>query len=74
MSFMAVSEPYTRLLADEELRAHLERKETIVFKDFSHEWQQIERQVEQLGFGDLYLVTQNKGPNSRTIRVAPVRG
>jgi len=49
---------YTRLLSDEELRAHLERGDVISFKDVSGEWHQIERQVERLGFGDVYAVSR----------------
>lgn len=70
---MALAEPYSHLLSDEQLRAHLERKETVIFKGLSREWQQIERQVERLGFGESYIVTQRKGARGGTIRVAPVR-
>ncbi len=55
---MAAHVIYTRPLEDEELRAHLERRETIVFKGLGREWQHIERQVERLGFGEVYIVSQ----------------
>ncbi len=71
---MAVRDVYARLLTDDELRAHLERKEAIVFKDLRREWQQIERQVERLGFGESYAVSLTKGPRGDTIRVCPLAG
>ena len=49
---------YTRLLGDEELRPHLERRDTVVFKGTANAWQEIERQVERLGFGDAYVVSR----------------
>ena len=51
---------YTRLLRDEELRPHLERRDTLVFKGTANAWQEIERQVERLGFGDAYAVSRTR--------------
>jgi hypothetical protein len=68
---MAARDAYTRLLTDAELRGRLERKETIVFKELLQDWQQIERQVEHLGFGESYIVTLRNGPRGCTIRVSP---
>ena len=68
---------YTRLLGDDELRSHLERGDSVVFKGSAHEWQEIERQVERLGFGDDYAVsrTSKTGPagEQHVTRVTPVR-
>ena len=68
---------YTRLLGDEELRAHLERGDSLVFEGLSVPWQEIERQVERLGFGDGYGVSRGKSPRtqaeSERIRVSPLR-
>lgn len=68
---------YTRLLHDDELRAHLERGETITFTEEVKGWEEIERQVERLGFGDQYAVSRGgkpdpTGPRSHT-RVSPLR-
>ena len=71
---MAYRDPYTRLLTDEEMRAHLERKERLVFCGMPREWQEVERQVERLGFGASYFVTLCKGPRGGTIRVVPAQG
>jgi len=49
---------YTRLLTDDELRAHLERGESIGFKGPAPHWQAIEEQIERLGFGDAYAVSR----------------
>jgi hypothetical protein len=70
---MALEEAYTRLLTDEELRPRLERSEAIVFPGLSREWQQIERQVEKLGFGELYFVTQRSGPRGGAVRLSPAQ-
>lgn len=68
---------YDRLLSDEELRPHLDRGDTLLFKALPKAWQQIERQVERLGFGDDYAVsrTSKTGPagEQHVTRVTPVR-
>ena len=67
---------YTRLLSDEELRPHLERRDSVVFKGLVREWEEIERQVERLGFGDAYTVsrTRKAGASGEEsfIRVSPL--
>ncbi len=65
---MAAHAMYTRPLEDEEMRKHLENGETIVFKGLAREWQHIERQVERLGFGELYVVSQ-RGSSSGDTKV-----
>ena len=68
---------YTRLLSDEELRPHLERGDVIAFEGLGREWEEIERQVERVGFGDTYAVTRSRRagvPGEQAIiRVSPVR-
>ena len=68
---------YDRLLSDDELRPHLERGDSLVFKGTSKAWQHIERQVERLGFADDYAVsrTSKAGPagEQHVTRVSPVR-
>jgi len=68
---------YDRLLSDEELRPHLERGDSVAFKGLGREWEEIERQVERLGFGDAYAVSRTKKTGSSGeesfIRVSPVR-
>ena len=60
----------TRLLDDREMRGHLEKKETLLFKGLGQEWQAIERQVERLGFGDDYVVSVS-GSRPGSVRVKP---
>ncbi len=55
---MAAHFIYLSPLEDDELRTHLKNQDTLLFKGLGGEWQQIERQVERLGFGDLYVVSQ----------------
>ena len=66
---------YERLLSDDELRSHLERGDTVLFKGTPKAWQEIERQVERLGFGDEYAVSRTRGParEQDVTRVSPVR-
>ena len=64
------------LLNDDELRPHLERGDTVVFKGSAKAWHDIERQVERLGFGDEYAVstTRRAGATGEAAftRVSPV--
>ncbi len=70
---MAAALTYTQLLQDGQMRAHLEAGDTLVFKGLGREWQQVERQVERLGFGELYLVSQ-RGLRQGDTRVSPLNG
>jgi hypothetical protein len=63
----------TSQLGDDELRAHLERRDTLLFRGLGREWQQIEKQVERLGFGDLYVVSQ-RGSRTGDTKVGLLRG
>jgi len=60
---------YTDLIEDEQLRAHLEKQQTLLFQGLAREWQQIERQVERLGFGDSYVVSQRSIRGSTRVSV-----
>jgi len=68
---------YARLLSDEELRPHLERRDSVVFKGLSSEWEDIERQVERLGFADTYCVCRTRKPKApseeTSVRVVPLQ-
>jgi hypothetical protein len=61
-------------LTDDELRYWLKARETIFFVGPRPEWQEIERQVERLGFGKAYIVsaTQGRQTTTATIRVEPI--
>ena len=60
----------TRLLLDDELVPHLLQQHTLIFKGLGEEWQEIERQVERLGFGDIYFVSQ-LGVQESSTKLAP---
>ena len=68
---------YTRPLNDQELRSHLERGDSITFSDAVMDWQQIERQVERLGFGTEYAVSRasrsDLAGRQHHTRVTPLR-
>ena len=69
---MRAETTYTRLLNDQEMSTHLENRDTLLFKGLGREWQQIERQVERLGFGDRYVVSQTGARESST-KVGPLK-
>lgn len=64
---------YNKPLADDELRRELESRATIFFEWTSIRWQDIERQVERIGFGDSYIVgtTQRTGDVSSRVSLKP---
>lgn len=57
---------HQRGLTDDELRADLQACDTVYFVGGSVKWQEVERQVERLGFGDLYIVSALQRPNEGT--------
>jgi hypothetical protein len=68
---MSAEVTYACLLPDQELRAHLARRDTLLFQGLGRQWQQIEHQVERLGFGELYLVSK-RGSKPGSIKVKPL--
>jgi hypothetical protein len=56
-------------LADGELRFQLEAGDTISFVGGEISLQKIERQVERLGFGDLYVVSATQGREGKSTRI-----
>ena len=68
---MAAQMIYDRLLQDQELRPHLEKGEALLFIGLGRDWQRIERQVERLGFGELYVISQ-RGSRLASTRVSPL--
>lgn len=67
---------YTRLLTDDELRPLLERGDSIVFKGIAKAWQDLESQLERLGFGAEYAVSRTRKPGAAgeedVTRVSPI--
>ena len=57
---------HTHRLTDEELRAELEAKDTILFMGTDLTWQEVER----LGFGDSYIVSAVKGTDYSFSRIS----
>ena len=52
------------------MREQLKRGETFCFT-FGTKWQQIEQQIERLGFGEDYFVTQIKARRGKLTKVTP---
>ena len=65
---------YTRPLSDKELRAHLLSRDHLVLKVPNLRWQEVERQVERLGFGDTFFVAETKSSRGQCCRIDPVSG
>jgi hypothetical protein len=63
---------YTSLLPSDQLRRHLENRDTLAFHGLVDEWQELERQVEHLGFGDAYIVSLTNAPRGVFAKVSPV--
>ena len=57
-------------LTDDELRPLLEARDVISFVGQPVRFEEIERQVERLGFGDLYLVSMTLGPHSAGAKIS----
>src|SRR5215510_9691036 len=64
---------HIRALTDDQLRPQLEAGDIIFFLGPQFRLQEIERQVERLGFAEGYIVSATRGPNSdrAKIRVKP---
>jgi hypothetical protein len=58
------------VLPDDEMRAQLKRGETFFFK--VSRWQEIEHQIERLGFDDSYFVAQVSARRGKLTKVTPV--
>ena len=61
---------FSQPLTDQELLSVLEVRETIFFMGRTIKWQEVERQVERLGFGDLYIVSCTQRPDATESKVA----
>ena len=62
---------YTRPLTDEELLRHLRSRDRVVIRVPGLRWQDIERHVERLGFGDLFLVSAASGKRGECCKIDP---
>ena len=61
------------MLPDEKMRAHLESDHSLIFTGLSKNWQEVEKQVERLGFGEKYFVSRVQGVHGDHTKVAPAR-
>jgi hypothetical protein len=63
---------YTRPLNDQELAKHLSAQDQLVLRVPGLRWQDVERQVDRLGFGESFLVAETKGSRGHCCRIEPV--
>ena len=61
---------YNCLLHDRDLLQHLGQRDTLLFAGLGREWQEIEKQVERLGFGEIYIVSRS-GSRPGSTKVKP---
>jgi len=66
------AECFDCLLSDDQMFAQLQRGETFFFK--LSKWQQIERQIERLGFDESYFVSQLDSGRGKLTKVTPATG
>jgi hypothetical protein len=57
-------------VTDEELRAELAAKDTILFMGTELNWQEVEHQVERLGFAESYIVSAVKNERWSLSRIS----
>ena len=58
------------VLTDDQMREQLKRGEPFFF-NFGTKWQEIEQQIERLGFGEDCFVTQIKARRGKLTKVTP---
>lgn len=63
---------YTRPLTDEELLPHLRAQDQLVLRVPGLRWQEVERQVERLGFEDSFVVAETESSRGKCCRIEPV--
>jgi len=69
---MAAKKSLNFILPDDQMGAYLEADTSLVFAGLAKHWQDLERQVERLGFGEKYFVSQAKSVRGGVTRVTPV--
>jgi hypothetical protein len=62
---------YKRSLTDQELVQHLLAQDHVVLKVPGLRWQEVERQVERLGFGESFVVAETRSSRGQSCRIAP---
>jgi hypothetical protein len=62
---------FSSILPDARMRLLLEQGNTLVFEGLARNWQEVEKQVERLGFGEEYLVLSAKGTRGGLTKVIP---
>jgi len=62
---------YTRPLNEAELIAHLHAEDKVLIKVNGIRWQAIERQIENLGFGDRFFVSAMTSKRGESCKIEP---
>ncbi len=60
---------HIKALNDDELLPQLESGDSIFFLGRRIKVQDIEQQIERLGFGELYIVSATRGPNADRVKI-----
>ena len=68
---MSATKTFNSMLPDDQMREYLATGNSLVFDGLAQQWQDVERQVERLGFGERYFVSQRKGIHGDLTKVTP---
>ena len=70
---MSARHVLSSILSDDQMLAHLESGDSLVFKELGKDSRRLERQIERLGFGNDYFVSLTKGRHGEMAKVTPAR-
>jgi hypothetical protein len=68
---MSARKPLSFILSDDQMRVYLAANRSLVFEGLAMHWQEVERQVERLGYGEKYFVSRTKGVRGDLTKVTP---
>jgi hypothetical protein len=64
---------YTKALSDSELAIHLRALDHVILSVLGLHGRDLERQLDRLGFGERFLVTETKSEHGECCRIDPVK-
>jgi len=70
---MSAQQKLSGILSDDEMRLHLERGDMLVFQGMGGNWEEMEEQIERLGFGNQYLVLRGDALSGERTKAIPAR-
>lgn len=68
-----VTKSFNYILSDDKMRTYLKAQTRLLFEGLARDWQKVEQQVERLGFGEKYFVSQAKSAKRNHSKVTPAQ-